>query len=228
MKKLIVILSIIVLILGIFFTYIFFQSKNEFKRNEQEFYNAISLLKEEKYNEAYQLSNSIKNIENQKVIKNIIAYSYLEKIIECVDKVNESESILTNLIQKVSISNSIYSRIDISEEEQNKIDKIDEEIMQKYGELNITYPKEILYEDLGNLFNSFGEFIKSYNGLNSGLKEKLSNDTKRNQLVNDLTSFTQKLEELSKYVKDVEDLHPANEIPEQYRIMFDFDNGSKK
>lgn len=228
MKKIIIILSIIILVLGVIFTYIFFQGENEFKRNENEFYNAISLLKENKYNEAYQQSNNIKNVESQKVIKNIIAYSYLGKIVECVDKVNENSSNIEKVIEKASISNSIYGRIDVDEGEQNKIDKIDGEIRQKYGELNSTYPKEILYEDLTNLYNSFGEFIKSYDGLNSKLKEKLSNETKRNQLLTDISNYIPKLEELSKYIKDVENLHPLSEIPEQYRIMFDFDKNSKK
>lgn len=44
----------------------------------------------------------------------------------------------------------------------------------------------------------------------------------------DIQNFMDKTNELSKYIGDVGDLHPDNEIPEQYRIMFDFDSNSNK
>lgn len=224
MKKLIVILSLIIIILSTVFIYLFFQNKNEFKRSEQNFYEAIDLLKEEKYQEAYQLTNEINDIECQKTIKNIIAYSYLEKITECMKKLQDVSSESSSLVQTAVIKASILGSINISESEQSEIDQKDKEIMDLYGNLNTTYSKEILYDDLNNLYDSYQEFINAFNGLNENLQDKLSNDESRKKLGSDMTDFTKILQNLSNHINDVKKLHPLSEIPERYRIMFDLDN----
>ena len=62
------------------------KNKSNYEIANQNFYEAISLLKEEKYNEAYQLSNNIEDAEEQRTIRNIIAYSYLIKITNCLSQ----------------------------------------------------------------------------------------------------------------------------------------------
>lgn len=223
MKKIIIVLCIVVFILGILCSAEYFKSKNNYEVANQNFYEAISLLKEEKYNEAYRLSNNMEDVEEQRTIRNIIAYSYLIKITNCLNEMTESGKERSNIISEVSISASIYGKIDVTDEDQNKIDKLDNEIMQKYGELNIIYNEESLYEDLADLYNSFGEVIKSYDGLNSNLKQKLSSDTERTKYQEDITTFSGNIKELLDHIEDVEKLHPVNEIPEQYRIMFDLE-----
>ena len=185
------------------------------------------MLKEEKYNEAYKLSNNIENVNEQRTIRNIIAYSYLTKITNCLAKMNESEKIMSDIIDEVSISASVYGRIDISSEDQSKIDKLNKEITQEYEQLNSLYNKESLYEDLADLYNSYDEVIKSYDGLNSNLKQKLSIETKRIKYLEDMNKFINKMKELSNHIEDVQKLHPVNEIPEQYRIMFDLESVKK-
>lgn len=227
MKKIIIVLCIVVLILGTVCSVEYFKNKINYEVANQNFYEAISLLKEEKYNEAYELSNNIEDIEDQRTIRNIIAYSYLTKITNCLNEMTESGEKSSNIISEASISASIYGKIDVADEDQNKIDQLDKEIMQKYGELNTIYNKESLYEDLADLYNSYGEVIKSYDGLNNNLKQKLSSDAERTKYQEDITKFSESIKELSNHIEDVEKLHPVNEIPEQYRIMFDLENGNK-
>lgn len=223
MKKIIIVLiTIIVILMGVFF-YIFFQAKNDFNREDVKFYQAIDLLKDGKYTEAYQLIDKIDNIENQKIISNIIAYSYWKKIYDCLEDINQVSDDVDDIVQEASISASIYGRIEVSSDKQKEINVSNKKIIEKYNSLNKTYPKEILYTDLENLYNSFDEVITSYDGLCDNLKEKLSSDKKRNQLAEDMKNFVTKLEKLSKYIEDVKDLHPLKEIPERYRIMFEFD-----
>ena len=73
MKKIIILLSCIALILGTFLLYSFLHNRlskeNVYKAKEYEFYEAINLLKEKKYSEAYQKVNDIKSVEDQKIIK---------------------------------------------------------------------------------------------------------------------------------------------------------------
>ena len=227
MKQIIIVLGIVALILGTVCSVEYLKNKSNYEGANQDFYEAISLLKEEKYNEAYKLSNNIEDVEEQRTIRNIIAYSYLIKITNCLDEMTKSGEKSSDIISRVSISASIYGKIDVFDEDQSNLDKLDKEIMQKYGELNTIYNKESLYGDLADLYNSYGEVIKSYDGLNSNLKQKLSSDAERTKYQEEITNFTEKMKELSNHIKDVEKLHPISEIPEQYRIMFDLENSKK-
>lgn len=224
MKKVNIVLLIITIILGLAYIYMaFIKNNNDFSREDENFYEALSLLKENKYSDAYQKTDKIKNTENQKTIKNIIAYSYLRSVTDCLDDIEKSDEAVEDAIDQARYS-SIYGNINISDDTQNKIDNQNKELMQKYGELNTTYPKEILYDDLENLYNSFGQIISSYNGLNSNMKEKLSSETEKDKYLNDLNTFIKAVENGATYINDVEKLHPLNEIPEKYRIMFELDN----
>lgn len=227
MKKVIIVLSIVAFILCTIGLVGYFKNKSNYDVANPNFYEAISMLKEEKYNEAYKLSNNIENVNEQRTIRNIIAYSYLTKITNCLAKMNESKKIMSDIIDEVSISASVYDRIDISSEDQSKIDKLNKEITQEYEQLNSLYNKESLYEDLADLYNSYDEVIKSYDGLNSNLKQKLSIETKRIKYLEDMNKFINKMKELSNHIEDVQKLHPVNEIPEQYRIMFDLESVKK-
>lgn len=115
MKKIIIVLSCVVLILGTFLLYSFlhtrFSKENDYRAKEHEFYEAIDLLKKEKYSDAYQKVNDIKSVENQKIIKNIIAYSYFKNICDCFNEVSENAKKSTDLINEVATHNAIYGTI---------------------------------------------------------------------------------------------------------------------
>lgn len=232
MKKIIILLSCIAFILSTFLFYSFLHNRlskeNVYKAKEYEFYEAINLLKEKKYSEAYQKVNDIKSVEDQKIIKNIIAYSYYKEICDCFNEISKDAKKSTDLINEVATNNAIYGTIVVDKDKQKEIDDADAEIINKYGDLNIQYPKEILYSDLEDLYNSYGEFITSYNGINANLEEKLLDESKKNKLMADMENLMDKMNELSKYMGDVGELHPENEIPEQYRIMFGFVSNSNK
>lgn len=227
MKRIIIVLCVIVLALGTVCSVEYFKNKSNYEVSDKNFYESIAMIKEEKYNEAYQLSNNIENVEDQRTVRNIIAHLYLSKINSSLDEITESGEKSSDIISSASISLSIYGRIEITDEEQNKIDKLDNEIMQKYGNLNTIYSKESLYEDLADLYDSYGEAIKAYDGLNSNLKQKLSSEVERKKYLEDISNFTERIKELSNHIEDVEKLHPVSEIPEQYRIMFELENSKK-
>lgn len=218
MKKVIIVLTIVAILLGAFFTISFFNVENEFKRKNENFYLAISALKEEDYKKAFEYSNQIDNIEDQKTVKNIIAHKYIVEINDSFKDINEMSNIMNNIISRASIT-AIYGKIEVDADEQQELDKTGEKLYDNYDNSILNkFSDEILYEDLKNLYTAFNNTMESYRGMYSNLEYKMINE--KDNLINQLNAFVSNLTELSKYIEDVSKLHPMSEVEEKYQIMF--------
>ncbi len=218
MKKVIIVLTIVAILLGAFFTISFFNVENEFKRKNENFYLAISALKEEDYKKAFEYSNQIDNIEDQKTVKNIIAHKYIVEINDSFKDINEMSNIMNNIISRTSIT-AIYGKIEVDADEQQELDKTGEKLYDNYDNSILNkFSDEILYEDLKNLYTAFNNTMESYRGMYSNLEYKMINE--KDNLINQLNAFVSNLTELSKYIEDVSKLHPMSEVEEKYQIMF--------
>lgn len=218
MKKVIIVLTIVAILLGAFFSISFFYVENEFKRKNENFYLAISALKEEDYKKAFEYSNQIDNIEDQKTVKNIIAHKYIVEINDSFKDINEMSNIMDNIISRVSIT-AIYGKIEVDADKQQELDKTGEKLYDNYDNSILNkFSDEILYEDLKNLYTSFNNTMESYRGMYSNLEYKMINE--KDNLINQLNTFVSNLTELSKYIEDVSKLHPMSEVEEKYQIMF--------
>lgn len=218
MKKVIIVLVIVSILIGAFLAINFFYVKNDFKRKDDNFYLAISALKEEDYRKAFEYSNLIDNIEEQKTIKNIIAHKYIVEINNSFDEINEMSEIMNNIVNRVSIT-VIYGKIEVDADKQQELDETGEKLYENYDNNILNkFPEEILYEDLDNLYTSFNKTMESYRGIYNNLEYKFINE--KDNLVNTLNDFVNNLKELSNYIQDVSKLHPMSEVEEKYQIMF--------
>lgn len=218
MKKIIIALTIVSILLGVFLITSSLWKKNDFKREDENFYNAISSLKEEDYRKAFEYANSIENVEKQKCIKNIIAHKYIIEINDSFKQITAIGDKLNSIINTVSIT-SIYGNIKVDEDKQLEIDKMGEQLYLNYdNNISNKFSKDILYDDLSNLYTSFNKTMESYRGVYNNLEYKFINE--KDNLVDNLNTFVANIKELSNYINDVSNLHPISEVDEKYQIMF--------
>lgn len=218
MKKIIIALTIVSILLGVFLITSSLWKKNDFKREDENFYNAISSLKEEDYRKAFEYANSIENVEKQKCIKNIIAHKYIIEINDSVKQMTAIEDKLNSIINTVSIT-SIYGNIKVDEDKQLEIDKMGEQLYLNYdNNISNKFSKDILYDDLSNLYTSFNKTMESYRGVYNNLEYKFVNE--KDNFVDNLNTIVANIKELSNYINDVSNLHPISEVDEKYQIMF--------
>lgn len=221
MKKVIAILSIIILLLIGIFGYLGIEQKH-FDKKENNFYEAIKCIKNGEYANAVNLSKNLENKNDERTIKSILSYLFHKEVANFVSKTGQQTSYSDSIISEAVIDLSIYGTCNITDLQQEKINQYNLEAMKSL-EAKERFDKSMLYEDLGNYYDVFFQTVESFNGLESNLKQKLLNTSQREKLVEDMQTYAGNASKLTEEMKVLTNSHPLEEIPEEYIIMFELD-----
>lgn len=175
----------------------------------------ISYIKEEKYEEANEEVDKITDSNERKIIDTVFLYEFEKKIDEAVDVGSEYIDACTDLISN-SYYVMIFGNLSIDEEDQRKIDDIDNNELKPYIDLKDKITIDMLPSSAKDYYNSAFNYIESLSGSCSNIESKL-----RNNETNPFSSASENLTNLLDYQEKINDEYPLVNIPEEYRILLD-------
>lgn len=217
MKKIFAVMILIIIILSGIIAYLLIP-KNTYKSREQAFYNAISAIEIENYQEAYNLSKSINSSEDSELISEIIEIKWSKELDTYSDKLLKFAKDLNEITSSSYIDLSIYGKTKISNENMEKINN-DCKDLEDFDNFKEKFPKEILNSRTYELYDAMENSIELAKTLSTDISEKLNDEEGRNKFSNESEQNAKSAEELSNKFKEYKT--PDLTIPDIYKAMLE-------
>lgn len=217
MKKIFAVMILIIIILSGIIAYLLIP-KNTYKSREQAFYNAISAIEIENYQEAYNLSKSINSSEDSELISGIIEIKWLKELDTYSEKLLKFAQDLNEITSSSYIDLSIYGKTKISNENMEKINN-DCKDLEDFDNFKEKFPKEILNSRTYELYDAMENSIELAKTLSTDISEKLNDEEGRNKFSNESEQNAKSAEELSNKFKEYKT--PDLTIPDIYKAMLE-------
>lgn len=217
MKKIFAVMILIIIILSGIIAYLLIP-KNTYKSREQAFYNAISAIEIENYQEAYNLSKSINSSEDSELISEIIEIKWSKELNTYSEKLLKFAQDLNEITSSSYIDLSIYGKTKISNENMEKINN-DCKDLEDFDNFKEKFPKEILNSRTYELYDAMENSIELAKTLSTDISEKLNDEEGRNKFSNESEQNAKSAEELSNKFKEYKT--PDLTIPDIYKAMLE-------
>lgn len=217
MKKIFAVMILIIIILSGIIAYLLIP-KNTYKSREQAFYSAISAIKIENYQEAYNLSKSINSSEDSELISGIIEIKWSKELDTYSDKLLKFAKDLNEITSSSYIDLSIYGKTKISNENIEKINN-DCKDLEDFDNFKEKFPKEILNSRTYELYDAMENSIELAKTLSTDISKKLNDEDGRNKFSNESEQNAKSAEELSNKFKEYKT--PDLTIPDIYKAMLE-------
>lgn len=217
MKKIFAVMILIIIILSGIIAYLLIP-KNTYKSREQAFYNAISAIEIENYQEAYNLSKSINSSEDSELISGIIEIKWSKELDTYSEKLLKFAQNLNEITSSSYIDLSIYGKTKISNENMEKINN-DCKDLEDFDNFKEKFPKEILNSRTYELYDAMENSIELAKTLSTDISEKLNDEEGRNKFSNESEQNAKSAEELSNKFKEYKT--PDLTIPDIYKAMLE-------
>lgn len=217
MKKIFAVMILIIIILSGIIAYLLIP-KNTYKSREQAFYNAISAIEIENYQEAYNLSKSINSSEDSELISGIIEIKWSKELDTYSEKLLKFAQDLNEITSSSYIDLSIYGKTKISNENMEKINN-DCKDLEDFDNFKEKFPKEILNSRTYELYDAMENSIELAKTLSTDISEKLNDDEGRKKFSNESEQNAKSAEELSNKFKEYKT--PDLTIPDIYKAMLE-------
>lgn len=217
MKKIFAVMILISIILSGIIAYLLIP-KNTYKSREQAFYNAISAIEIENYQEAYNLSKSINSSEDSELISGIIEIKWSKELDTYSEKLLKFAQDLNEITSSSYIDLSIYGKTKISNENMEKINN-DCKDLEDFDNFKEKFPKEILNSRTYELYDAMENSIELAKTLSTDISEKLNDEEGRNKFSNESEQNAKSAEELSNKFKEYKT--PDLTIPDIYKAMLE-------
>lgn len=217
MKKIFAVMILIIIILSGIIAYLLIP-KNTYKSREQAFYSAISAIKIENYQEAYNLSKSINSSEDSELISGIIEIKWSKELDTYSDKLLKFAKDLNEITSSSYIDLSIYGKTKISNENIEKINN-DCKDLEDFDNFKEKFPKEILNSRTYELYDAMENSIELAKTLSTDISGKLNDDEGRKKFSNESEQNAKSAEELSNKFKEYKT--PDLTIPDIYKAMLE-------
>lgn len=217
MKKIFAVMILIIIILSGIIAYLLIP-KNTYKSREQAFYSAISAIKIENYQEAYNLSKSINSSEDSELISGIIEIKWSKELDTYSDKLLKFAKDLNEITSSSYIDLSIYGKTKISNENIEKINN-DCKDLENFDNFKEKFPKEILNSRTYELYDAMENSIELAKTLSTDISKKLNDEEGRNKFSNESEQNAKSAEELSNKFKEYKT--PDLTIPDIYKAMLE-------
>ena len=217
MKKIFAVMILIIIILSGIIAYLLIP-KNTYKSREQAFYNAISAIEIENYQEAYNLSKSINSSEDSELISGIIEIKWSKELDTYSDKLLKFAKDLNEITSSSYIDLSIYGKTKISNENMEKINN-DCKDLENFDNFKEKFPKEILNSRTYELYDAMENSIELAKTLSTDISKKLNDEEGRNKFSNESEQNAKSAEELSNKFKEYKT--PDLTIPDIYKAMLE-------
>ena len=192
--------------------------KNTYKSREQAFYNAISAIEIENYQEAYNLSKSINSSEDSELISGIIEIKWSKELDTYSEKLLKFAQNLNEITSSSYIDLSIYGKTKISNENMEKINN-DCKDLEDFDNFKEKFPKEILNSRTYELYDAMENSIELAKTLSTDISKKLNDEEGRNKFSNESEQNAKSAEELSNKFKEYKT--PDLTIPDIYKAMLE-------
>lgn len=217
MKKIFAVMILIIIILSGIIAYLLIP-KNTYKSREQAFYNAISAIEIENYQEAYNLSKSINSSEDSELISGIIEIKWSKELNTYSEKLLKFAQDLNEITSSSYIDLSIYGKTKISNENIEKINN-DCKDLEDFDNFKEKFPKEILNSRTYELYDAMENSIELAKTLSTDISGKLNDDEGRKKFSNESDQNAKSAEELSNKFKEYKT--PDLTIPDIYKAMLE-------
>ena len=217
MKKIFAVMILIIIILSGIIAYLLIP-KNTYKSREQAFYNAISAIEIENYQEAYNLSKSINSSEDSELISEIIEIKWSKELDTYSDKLLKFAKDLNEITSSSYIDLSIYGKTKISNENMEKINN-DCKDLEDFDNFKEKFPKEILNSRTYELYDAMENSIELAKTLSTDISGKLNDDEGRKKFSNESEQNAKSAEELSNKFKEYKT--PDLTISDIYKAMLE-------
>ena len=217
MKKIFAVMILIIIILSGIIAYLLIP-KNTYKSREQAFYSAISAIKIENYQEAYNLSKSINSSEDSELISGIIEIKWSKELDTYSEKLLKFAQDLNEITSSSYIDLSIYGKTKISNENMEKINN-DCKDLEDFDNFKEKFPKEILNSRTYELYDAMENSIELAKTLSTDISGKLNDDEGRKKFSNESEQNAKSAEELSNKFKEYKT--PDLTIPDIYKAMLE-------
>lgn len=217
MKKIFAVMILIIIILSGIIAYLLIP-KNTYKSREQAFYNAISAIEIENYQEAYNLSKSINSSEDSELISGIIEIKWSKELDTYSEKLLKFAQNLNEITSSSYIDLSIYGKTKISNENMEKINN-DCKDLEDFDNFKEKFPKEILNSRTYELYDAMENSIELAKTLSTDISKKLNDEEGRNKFSNESEQNAKSAEELSNKFKEYKT--PDLTIPDIYKAMLE-------
>lgn len=217
MKKIFAVMILIIIILSGIIAYLLIP-KNTYKSREQAFYNAISAIEIENYQEAYNLSKSINSSEDSELISGIIEIKWSKELDTYSDKLLKFAKDFNEITSSSYIDLSIYGKTKISNENMEKINN-DCKDLENFDNFKEKFPKEILNSRTYELYDAMENSIELAKTLSTDISGKLNDDEGRKKFSNESEQNAKSAEELSNKFKEYKT--PDLTIPDIYKAMLE-------
>lgn len=217
MKKIFAVMILIIIILSGIIAYLLIP-KNTYKSREQAFYNAISAIEIENYQEAYNLSKSINSSEDSELISGIIEIKWSKELDTYSEKLLKFAQDLNEITSSSYIDLSIYGKTKISNENMEKINN-DRKDLEDFDNFKEKFPKGILNSRTYELYDAMENSIELAKTLSTDISEKLNDEEGRNKFSNESEQNAKSAEELSNKFKEYKT--PDLTIPDIYKAMLE-------
>lgn len=217
MKKIFAVMILIIIILSGIIAYLLIP-KNTYKSREQAFYNAISAIEIENYQEAYNLSKSINSSEDSELISGIIEIKWSKELDTYSEKLLKFAQDLNEITSSSYIDLSIYGKTKISNENMEKINN-DCKDLEDFDNFKEKFPKEILNSRTYELYDAMENSIELAKTLSTDISGKLNDDEGRKKFSNESEQNAKSAEELSNKFKEYKT--PDLTISDIYKAMLE-------
>lgn len=217
MKKIFAVMILIIIILSGIIAYLLIP-KNTYKSRGQAFYNAISAIEIENYQEAYNLSKSINSSEDSELISEIIEIKWSKELNTYSEKLLKFAQDLNEITSSSYIDLSIYGKTKISNENMEKINN-DCKDLEDFDNFKEKFPKEILNSRTYELYDAMENSIELAKTLSTDISGKLNDDEGRKKFSNESEQNAKSAEELSNKFKEYKT--PDLTIPDIYKAMLE-------
>ena len=217
MKKIFAVMILIIIILSGIIAYLLIP-KNTYKSREQAFYNAISAIEIENYQEAYNLSKSINSSEDSELISGIIEIKWSKELDTYSEKLLKFAQDLNEITSSSYIDLSIYGKTKISNENMEKINN-DFKDLEDFDNFKEKFPKEILNSRTYELYDAMENSIELAKTLSTDISGKLNDDEGRKKFSNESEQNAKSAEELSNKFKEYKT--PDLTISDIYKAMLE-------
>lgn len=217
MKKIFAVMILIIIILSGIIAYLLIP-KNTYKSREQAFYNAISAIEIENYQEAYNLSKSINSSEDSELISGIIEIKWSKELDTYSDKLLKFAKDFNEITSSSYIDLSIYGKTKISNENMEKINN-DCKDLENFDNFKEKFPKEILNSRTYELYDAMENSIELAKTLSTDISGKLNDDEGRKKFSNESEQNAKSAAELSNKFKEYKT--PDLTIPDIYKAMLE-------
>lgn len=221
-NKKILIISIILIIIFLIINIIIksLSPNNEYMIQSEIFNNSIDLIYEEKYAEAYELSQKIDNPEEKENIQEIIDYLFLKKTNNNVlDTMATIQNDILRTFDNYNFNITLYGYGSINSADKQILseDLVKLESINKFSE---QFPKNILSNDIEAYYDSFFKVVEYTKNLCDNPDEKMSTQKGFNELGNTIDSYVEESEKLTNLTNSLLISHSVEKIDDLYVLMF--------